>query len=110
MIQRIQSLYLLIAALLAFGMLFLTKFFYVKIGIMSSFLFSVVAIFLYQKRKMQRFLVWLNILTNLGILVFLFFSLPRNLVFPIVIILFLILAKRAITKDENLIKSSNSIR
>ena len=136
MIQRIQTLYLIAAALFA-GMLpffvplwtdstnvahyFTDKLSYLMLFELSSVL-AVVCIFLFKTRQHQFVLNRLNILLNLILLGLLFFDLITlsgddssskkgiGLLLPFVSIVLLVLANKAIQKDEKLVKSSNRLR
>lgn len=137
MIQRIQSIWLLLAAICAF----LTLKFSTYVGtnkdlIPSSFLngiatlplifvtlatgiLALVAIFLYKNRKQQWWFTLLAGVLEVG-LIFLYYREIQTYVgkgtFSITailhgaIILFLILAARGISSDEKLIKDSNRLR
>ncbi len=135
MIQRIQSLYLVAAAL--FGIAWLTfvpiwsdtgKAFYGKdftatlfLGSMSVLL-SIVSIFLYKTRLKQFVLGRINILINfltIGFFVYWTLILPGEMeisekgigiFLPIISIVFLALANKAIKKDEDLVKSADRFR
>lgn len=143
MIQRIQTLYLIVAALVSGGLinvvslweendtsvyildLFKSTSLLLK-SIPALFLISTVlsliAIFLFKNRKLQFVINRLNILTNLfllGVLLYYLLSLPGETVvsekgigvfIPIVVVLLLVLANKAIHKDENLVKSVDRLR
>lgn len=136
MIQRIQTIYLIGAALIT-GVLpflmplwtdsnnqpyyFTAELSYMILFGLSTFL-SVVSIFLYKTRQHQFVLGRLNILLNLILLGLLIFNLTTlsgddsssekgiGLVLPFVSIVLLVLANKAIQKDEKLVKSSNRLR
>ena len=159
MIQRIQSIYLLLAALMSalmalftfavidtggdhyildvFGIHYdlhkdqveLMGFWYLAafVGIACSL--SVVTIFLYKKRKLQITMCKLNLLLYLGVIFTVFYSgekvleiLEINLglegelhyklgaILPIVSVILVFLATRAIKKDEDLVRSADRIR
>lgn len=143
MIQRIQTLYLIVAALVSGGLINLvylwkendTLIYILDLfesaslllkSIPASFLvstvLSLIAIFLFKNRKLQFVINRLNILTNLyllGVLLYYLLSLPGETVvsekgigifIPIVVILLLVLANKAIHKDENLVKSVDRLR
>lgn len=140
MIQRIQSIYLFITALVYgiasilipewdFGRKELLleyderaiSFLYLGLAI-----FAMIIIFLYKDRILQIRLVRINIFLNLvllGFFVYWFLNLPGEfniqllfsekgigILFPIISIVFLRLAGRAIKKDEDLVKSVNRFR
>jgi len=138
MIQRIQTIWLLLAA--TAGALTYVSPFYVGNAIENgietarqlngasnlflllvtglSILLSVVAIFYFKKRSLQRIFCLLGMLVALGIIALYYLeityfvsgSLALTSVFPAAIVLFNILAWRGITKDVKLLKSANSLR
>lgn len=144
MIQRIQSVYLLLATLLSAGLIFLLNLwvsedgvdFYALDGFQSdaillklipvlffvSALLSLIAIFKYTNRQLQFVLGRFSILTNfilLGILVYFSQNLSGEtsvsekgigLLIPIVSIVLVVLANKAIKKDEDLVKSVDRLR
>ncbi|REE80536.1 uncharacterized protein DUF4293 [Lutibacter oceani] len=144
MIQRVQTIYLLLATLFSGGLIFLlnlwtnnegVKFFVIDsfstnntlLNIMSvlffiSSLITIVAIFQYKKRQLQFVLGRLTILINfilLGILVYFAQNLSGEinvsekgigLLIPIFTIVLVVLANKAIKKDEELVKSVDRLR
>jgi len=144
MIQRIQSVYLLIATLLSGGLIFILNLWKNEEGInffvMDSFtsesillkvmsvLFFVsaaltlIAIFQFKKRQLQFVLGRLSILTNfiiIGIIVYFTQNLSGEinvsekgigLLIPILTIVFVVIANKAIKKDEELVKSVDRLR
>ncbi len=144
MIQRKQSLYLLIAFLISGVLAFLVMLwenysgerFYlmglvnedtwelvsIPIGFVLSALLSLVAIVKFKKRKEQIKLNRFNIVFNLyllGIFVYLLLSLSGEnfisekgigLFIPVIVIVLLVLANKAIQKDEELVKSVDRLR
>ncbi|APY11806.1 hypothetical protein BWZ22_11420 [Seonamhaeicola sp. S2-3] len=136
MLQRIQTVYLLLAAGVSGGLIFLfelwtledgVKMFaqdinYVFAAFLTSAFFSVVAIFRYKNRKSQFMLGRLNIILNfilLGFLVYQSLNLSGEtnvsekgigMFIPIFSIVFLALANKAIKKDEDLVKSVDRLR
>ncbi|MEM7381256.1 MAG: DUF4293 domain-containing protein [Bacteroidota bacterium] len=136
MIQRIQTLYLIIVAILAGGLPFWLSLWTNMEGVQQyaasvlwiSVVFYVVAamallsIFLYKNRQNQFFLNRLNILLNLFLLgFFVYRSLNLSgeatvsekgigMLIPVFSIVFLVLANRAIKKDEDLVKSVDRLR
>ncbi len=144
MIQRVQTIYLLLATLFSGGLIFLlnlwtnnegVKFFVIDsfstnntlLNIMSvlffiSSLITFVAIFQYKKRQLQFVLGRLTILINfilLGILVYFAQNLSGEinvsekgigLLIPIFTIVLVVLANKAIKKDEELVKSVDRLR
>ncbi|WP_299669863.1 DUF4293 domain-containing protein [uncultured Polaribacter sp.] len=143
MIQRIQSVYLLLASIISGVLIFVfnlwksiqKKIFaldllnsesYLLKGIPVLFLISAllafVAIFLFKNRKLQFVMGRLAILVNLillGLLIYVSLTLPGEtavsengigMFVPILAILLLVLANRAIKKDEDLVKSADRLR
>lgn len=136
MLQRIQTIYLFFAALVSGGLIFLFELWINEAGesifahnvmpvflmfMVSAFL-SLVSIFLFKNRKLQFVLGRLNILLNLillGLFVYWSLSVPGEfeisekgigVLIPIVSIVFLVLANKAIKKDEDLVKSVDRLR
>jgi len=136
MLQRIQSVYLLLV-LIASGVLpvFLPLYtlkngdvvsFMDNIAFVLLFVFSatlaIISIFSYKKRKKQFVLNRLNIILNLillGLFIYRLFNLSGEaevsekgigMFLPIVSIVFLSLANRAVKKDEDLVKSADRLR
>lgn len=144
MIQRIQSVYLLLATLLSGGLIFVfnlwvddkgTSFFVidsfrtesVPLKIMAILFFvsaalTFIDIFQFKNRQLQFVLGRLAILTNfilLGIIVYFSQNLSGEikisekgigLFIPILTILFVAIANKAIKKDEELVKSVDRLR
>lgn len=144
MIQRIQSVYLLISTILSGGLIFVFNLWKNEEGInffvMDSFntenvilkimavlffvsaAFTLIAIFQFKKRQLQFVLGRLSILTNfilLGIVVYFSQNLSGEikvsekgigLLIPILSILFVVIANKAIKKDEELVKSVDRLR
>ncbi len=136
MIQRIQSVYLLIAALLA-GVLplilslwtnndgleiFAKNELWISIAFFASAALALIAIFLFKNRQNQFVLNRLNMILNLFLLgFFVYRSLNLSgetlvsekgigMLIPVFSIVFLVLANRAIKKDEDLVKSVDRLR
>jgi hypothetical protein len=136
MIQRIQTLYLFLAAGISAGLIFVfhlwtnnegVKVFahynYTFLGLfIGSALLSVISIFMFKKRKFQFILGRLNIILNF-ILLGIFVTQSLNLsgetnvsekgigiLLPIFSIVCLVLANKAIKKDEDLVKSVDRLR
>ena len=129
MIQRIQSLYLLLVILLSSLMLYLSlvpsfgmelnSWFYAYYGFYSIPLLATICLFLYSKRKIQSTLCFVLILFNLiavqicGLKVF---EGTRHTVVLVILgaslleCILLFLARRAIDKDEKLVRSIDRIR
>ena len=144
MLQRIQTVYLIIAALISGVVAFVAPFWNEVNGEINllldllqnektynraiPFLFilsaigSFVAIFLYKNRTRQIIINRINIVINfllLGIIVYHLLILPGEIdisekgigVFiPLLVIVFLALANKAILKDEKLVKSVDRLR
>ncbi|WP_372792518.1 DUF4293 domain-containing protein [Lutibacter sp.] len=144
MIQRIQSVYLLIATLLSGGLIFILNLWVNEQGIeffvMDSFnsgnillkvmavlffvssVLTLIAIFQFKKRQLQFVLGRLSILTNfiiLGIVIYFSQNLSGEinvsekgigLLIPILTVVFVVIANRAIKKDEELVKSVDRLR
>lgn len=144
MIQRIQSLYLFIGAIISLGLTFVFSLWEnvvnVEYYVMSllvekeitikiipilfilSGLMSLVSIFLFKKRKDQFVINRLNILINLillGVLIYHLLTLSGEmqisekgigLGLPIIVIVLLVIANKAIKKDEDLVKSVDRLR
>jgi len=129
MIQRIQSLYLLLVISLSSLMLYLSlvpsfgmelnSWFYTYYGFYSIPLLATICLFLYSKRKIQSTLCFVLILFNLiavqicGLKVF---EGTRHTVVLVILVasllecILLFLARRAIDKDEKLVRSIDRIR
>ena len=137
MLQRIQTIYLLISAGISSGLIFLfylwtTKAdvpFYAKEDMLYLSLFlgsavlSLITIFKYNNRQTQFVLGRLNIILNfilLGLFVYRSLNLSGEtsdvsekgigMLLPIFSIVFLVLANKAIKKDEELVKSVDRLR
>ena len=94
----------------------------VPIMFMLSALLVLIAIFMFKNRKLQFVLNRLNILVNLfllGLLLYYLLNLPGEVAIskkgigvflPVVNVLLLVLANKAIQKDENLVKSVDRLR
>ena len=136
MIQRIQTLYLVIVAVLA-GVLpffmslwvdvndtsiFAKSEILVSIAFYGAAILAIIAIFLYKKRQNQFVVNRLNMILNLFLLgFFVYRSLNLSgeaevsekgigMLIPVFSIVFLVLANRAIKKDEDLVKSVDRLR
>ena len=126
MVQRIQSLYLLICSLINFAYCYYLYFIDTLYnsffgGVISLFpliisIISFYTIFKYKNRQTQFVLNRLSIIlcfVFVGILIFVF-DLASNFewtnLVPIFSIILLVLANRAIKKDEDLIRSIDRIR
>jgi len=138
MIQRIQTLYLILASIFAGGVIFVSSLWkenemttyafdlvksdsmllkMIPIFFICSAIFSLITIFMFKKRQLQFVLNRLNILINLmllGVLIYYLLMLPGETVvsekgigvfIPFVVVLLLVLANKAIHKDEICVKS-----
>jgi len=143
MIQRIQSIYLLLSGILSGGVVFLVSMWStIKEQVLFTDLFasesilvkslpvfflvsavlSIITIFMFKNRQLQFVLGRLNILINLillGLLVYVSLSLPGEaavsekgigMFLPVLVVLLLVFANRAIKKDEDLVKSVDRLR
>ena len=144
MLQRIQTVYLIIAAIISGVVAFIAPFWNEVNGEMRllldllqdvetyysaiPFLFilsaigSLIAVFIYKNRTRQIIINRINIVINfllLGIIVYHLLNLPGEIdisekgigVFiPLMVIVFLALANKAILKDEKLVKSVDRLR
>ncbi len=136
MLQRIQTIYLLISAVISGGLIFVFHLwttindteFYTKDDklFLALFLFSsalaLIAIFKYKNRQTQFVLGRLNIILNfilLGLFVYRSLNVSGEtdvsekgigILLPIFSIVFLVLANKAIKKDEDLVKSVDRLR
>ncbi|MCT4699740.1 DUF4293 domain-containing protein [Tenacibaculum haliotis] len=145
MIQRKQSIYLLIAGIISAGLttvfslwtnsqnnlpIYIVDLFsggsllekIIPVSFFTSALLSIVTLFLFKNRQLQFVLGRLNILINLfllGVLIYLSQTLSGEasvsekgigMLFPIIVILLLVLANKAIKKDEDLVKSVDRLR
>ncbi|TXE10105.1 DUF4293 family protein [Seonamhaeicola algicola] len=136
MLQRIQTIYLLLAAVVSGGLIFVFNLWktsqgtvvfaqdisYVFAAFITSAFFSLVAIFRYKNRKSQFMLGRLNMILNfilLGFFVYQSLNLSGEtavsekgigVLLPIISIVFLALANKAIKKDEDLVKSVDRLR
>lgn len=144
MIQRIQTLYLLAAAVFSGGLIFVfnlwsdtsSKAIMAKdllndeslliqtifLAFLISALLSLVAIFQYKKRQLQFVIGRVNMLINfylLGVLLYVSLTVSGEaavsekgigMFIPIVVIVLLAIANKAIKKDEDLVKSVDRLR
>ncbi|WP_062061959.1 DUF4293 domain-containing protein [Aquimarina longa] len=136
MLQRIQTIYLLLAAIVSGGLCF-----YFPYGLdqnavelyaiedvflmgmfFGSVALSLISIFLFKKRQLQFVLGRINILLNFILLgVFVYWSLTVSgetkisekgigMIIPVISIVLLVMANKAIKRDENLVKSVDRLR
>ena len=143
MIQRIQSIYLLVATVISGGLIFVfnlwnnlkEQVFALDLFFRDSILLKVIpllyllsaivtfiAVFLFKNRKLQFVVGRLVILINLfllGLLIYVSLTLPGEvsisekgigMFLPILVVLLIVLANKAIKKDEDLVKSVDRLR
>ena len=136
MLQRIQTIYLLITAGVSAGLTFVFPLWKTKEDVMvytkdevlylslffASALLALVTIFLFKNRKLQFVLGRLNIILNfftLGFFVYQSLNISGETIvsekgigmfLPVISIVFLALANKAIKKDEDLVKSVDRLR
>lgn len=136
MIQRKQSLYLLIVVILNILLLtsialwkdqtnvwvFATDYITSSVAVSASAGLALLSIFLFKNRKLQFVLGRINIVINffvIGFFVYTTLNLPGEIVIsekgiggliPLISIVFLVLANKAIKKDEDLVKSVDRFR
>ncbi|NNC70536.1 MAG: DUF4293 domain-containing protein [Flavobacteriaceae bacterium] len=143
MIQRIQSIYLLVVALVSGGLIFvfplwetLKKTIFtldlfdsesmlltlIPVLFVVSAVLALTVIFLFKNRKLQFVVNRISILINLfllGLLLYYVLMLPGEVaiskkgigvILPVVNVFLLVLANKAIQKDENLVKSVDRLR
>ena len=136
MLQRIQTLYLLMAAGISVGLIFMfpiwetiggskvyayNELLYLMLFLGSGAL-SILSIFMFKNRKLQFVLGRLNIISNFFLLGFFVYQSLNvsgetlvsekgiGMFLPIISIVFLVLANKAIKKDEDLVKSVDRLR
>ena len=132
MLQRIQSVYLLLAGLVSGILSYFFPTGFDKVGtfdlpvvyeaFLISALLSFLIIFLFKNRQLQFVLGRLNIVLNfilLGVFVYWSLTIPGENSFsekgigkllPIISIVLLVLANKAIKRDEQLVKSVDRLR
>jgi hypothetical protein len=136
MIQRIQTIYLLLSAAVSAGLIFVLHLWtnsedfpvfakdeYLYLGLfLGSALLSLISIFSFKNRKFQFVLGRLNIILNFILLGFFVYQLLMppgeshisekgvGIFIPILSIVLLVLANKAIKKDEDLVKSVDRLR
>ena len=135
MLQRIQTLYLLIVLIISSGLIFAFNLWtidevevYAKDNMLAFSLFmlsgvlALASIFMFKNRKSQFVLGRLNIILNfflLGFFVYRSLNLSGEtlvsekgigMFLPVLSIVFLVLANKAIKKDEDLVKSVDRLR
>ena len=125
MIQRIQSLYLIIAILLSTGFLFYTQQFENSSDIQSyggyflSPLLTLITLFLFKKMVLQARMCVLIMVFQISLITYYSYYLVNHIIFDtsypslgvsIILVVFLYLARRSILKDEALVRSVDRIR
>ena len=136
MLQRIQTVYLIIAAIISAGLIFVFHLWTTNAEVpvfakdnvtylalfLGSAVLSLVTIMNYKNRKFQFVLGRLNIILNfilLGLFVYQSLNVSGEsdvsekgigILLPIFSIVFLVLANKAIKKDEDLVKSVDKLR
>ena len=131
MIQRVQSIYLLVAAIISLASYFIfpkLDLFFINMSLMDYFIIpylffcffmSTLNIFLFINRKLQININKFQLLIHLFVLIVFFYffyqekMLNPDLIWaltPISSIVFLRLANKGIKKDENLIRSVDRLR
>jgi len=136
MLQRIQTIYLLLAAGISAGLIFVFHLWITDAGVnvyakddmlylglfLGSSILSLVTIFVYKNRKSQFVMGRLNIILNFILLGFFVYQSLNvsgetavsekgiGMLLPIVSIVLLALANKAIKKDEHLVKSVDRLR
>ncbi|MDG1729629.1 MAG: DUF4293 domain-containing protein [Algibacter sp.] len=136
MLQRIQTIYLLCSVGVSAGLIFVFELWtteadakvfakdaiYVFVAFLASAFLALVTIFRYKNRKSQFMLGRLNIILNFFLLGFFVYQSLNvsgetavsekgiGMLLPIVSIVLLALANKAIKKDEDLVKSVDRLR
>lgn len=131
MIQRVQSIYLLVAAIISLASYFIfpkLDLFFINMSLMDYFIIpylffcffmSTLNIFLFINRKLQININKFQLLIHLFVLiVFFYFFYQEKMLYsdliwtltPLLSIVFLSLANNGIKKDENLIRSVDRLR
>ena len=130
MIQRIQTLYLLVISLCSFlgwfllpsldiSILYFPRSIPSKAYLTSSGGIALLTLLLYKKRKLQLLLNRLHFFIQILILAILVYGLINSsntnsiliwLVLPLMVLILLIFSSRAIQKDEDLIRSIDRLR
>ena len=143
MIQRIQTIYLLLASIVSGVLIFVFNLWeslknsiyaldfldsdsyilkLIPVLFLASAILAFIAIFIFKNRKLQFVIGRLTILINLillGLLIYLSLTLPGEaavsekgigMFIPILAILLIVLANKAIKKDEDLVKSADRLR
>lgn len=106
------------------GLLFFWQTSPLLILVILSLALTIITIFLFKRRKTQLLLLNINVLVNILLIAFVFLlyskifeqrlQIPSNYQFgmyiPLISLVFLMMASRAIRKDESLVKSSDRLR
>ena len=136
MIQRIQTIYLLLVVVLSGGISMILPYgldsnkisllpqnnFLVLGMFIGSAIVALISVFLFKNRQLQFVMGRINILLNFILLgVFVYWSLTLSgealvsekgigMMIPVISIVLLVVANKAIKKDENLVKSVDRLR
>lgn len=137
MIQRIQTVWLLLSAIVIASTLYFNVFRladgtllnlqdnYLAIVLVAlSAILSMVALFNFRKRNIQLNMIWLNILVVTGLLVWMFFSIEEakgtisdqggayqfGAFVPLISVVLLFMARSGIRKDVKLLKAYDRLR
>jgi len=136
MLQRIQTIYLLLVAGVSAGLIFVFPLWETKDGsieyafkdvlylslFLGSAILSLISIFMFKNRKLQFVLGRLNIILNFFLLGFFVYQSLNvsgetivsekgiGMFLPVISIVFLAMANKAIKKDEDLVKSVDRLR
>ncbi|MDG2193965.1 MAG: DUF4293 domain-containing protein [Polaribacter sp.] len=144
MIQRVQTIYLLLAAMISGGLIFIVRLWTeasnqmvfagdllsnpsiliktILFSFLTSSLLSILAIFLFKNRQLQFVVGRVNMIINfylLGVLIYVSQTISGETIvsekgigmfFPIIVVVLLVMANKAIKKDEDLVKSVDRLR
>lgn len=133
MIQRIQSVYLFLAALVSGGLVFLfpvfvasealmiTQYPIFMTGFLLSAALSLITVFRYKNRQTQVVLGRLNVILNFvlfGLILYMYFenfgsveaSLGLASFIPLIAVILISMANRAVMKDEALVRAADRLR
>lgn len=144
MIQRVQTIYLLVAAMISGGLIFIARLWTeasnqkvfvgdllsnpsiliktILFSFLTSSLLSILAIFLFKNRQLQFVVGRVNMIINfylLGVLIYVSQTISGETIvsekgigmfFPIIVVVLLVMANKAIKKDEDLVKSVDRLR
>lgn len=127
-IDPMKGTYKLFASFMIFSdtkdVIFFWETFPLLVLVIASLVLALVTIFLFRKRKLQFRLVNINVLINVVLVALVFLLYSRiyehrlqitstyefGMYIPLISLVFLVLASRAIRKDEALVKSSDRLR